>query len=402
MNIAILTDSFPPMIDGVSRCALGYASALHEGNYGNCIVIAPEMPKVEYEYPFPIYTYKSLRLPYAEYRAGHPFTPRLIARLKALNIDILHVHSPFLSMTVARQLRRFLNIPIVFTQHTKWGFDIACAVSNKALRKMVEVYAYNNIDAADEVWAVSRGAGEYLRSQGYKGEFKVMPNGTDFPSCEPDSSLTLEINSRFDLPGDVPVFLFVGRMMWYKNIRLIIEALGILRRRSIDFRMLFVGEGDDLADIITLTEDEGLSDAVFFAGKISNRELLRAYFSRCDLFVFPSVYDNAPLVIKEAAACSCPSVVVRGSSASEILEDGVSGFFADESAQSIADAVLDALSDRERLERVSEAAFEQVYVTWDKVIQESAARYEVVKAAFDRSYAGRAKPAKSYRKVSLL
>jgi len=42
------------MVDGVSRCALGYAKALHEGKYGNLIVIAPRQPRVKYNYPFQV------------------------------------------------------------------------------------------------------------------------------------------------------------------------------------------------------------------------------------------------------------------------------------------------------------------------------------------------------------
>ena len=383
MNIAIITDSFPPMIDGVSRCALGYAHALHERNNGSCVVIAPRMPNINYIYPFPIYMFKSMGLPYAEYRAGHPFMPRLISKLKDMNIDIIHAHSPFISMTIARQLRRFLNIPIVFTQHTKWGYDISRAVSVPTLQKMIEYYAYNNINNADEVWAVSRGAGEYLLNRGYKGDYRVMPNGTDFPTDEIDVSLFQQINSRFNLPDNVPVLLFVGRMMWYKNIRLIIEALDILYKRSFDFRMIFVGDGDDLTEAENFTESKGLSEVVFFAGQINDRNLLRAYFARSDLFVFPSVYDNAPLVIREAAACSCPSLVVHNSSASDILEDGISGFFAYETAESVANTIQSAMSDNIQLKKIAENAFEKVYLPWDIVIKNSLERYDEVKKMFN-------------------
>ncbi|MCL2227626.1 MAG: glycosyltransferase [Oscillospiraceae bacterium] len=384
MNVAILTDSFPPMIDGVSRCALGYANALHEHKGGSCIVIAPRVPSVNYSYPFPVYTYKSVGLPYAEYRAGHPFIPWLVAKLKAMNVDILHVHSPFISMTLARQLRFFLNVPIIFTQHTKWSFDISRAVSVRVPQKMIAYYAHSNISTADEVWAVSRGAGEYLLSHGYRGDFVVMPNATDFPVGGVDTALLRGISSQFGLPDSVPVLLFVGRIMWYKNIRLIIEALSILNGQSFDFRMLFVGDGDDLTDAKELSACMGLSEVAFFAGTVSDRELLRAYFTRSDLFVFPSVYDNAPLVIREAAACRCPSLVVRNSSASEILEDGVSGFFAEEAAESIAHTIKAALSDSKLLKKVASNAFEQVYLPWDKAISNSIARYEEVKQAFDR------------------
>ena len=389
MNVAIITDSFPPMMDGVSRCALGYAQALHDGGYGNCIVVTPRMPNVNREYPFPVYGFNSVGLPYAEYRAGHPFMPKLIKTLKDMKTDILHVHSPFISMTVARQLRYILNIPIVFTQHTKWDFDIACAVSAKILCRGIERYAYNNLSAADELWAVSRGAGEYLVNSGYKGDFIVMPNGTDFTRGDPDPEQASQIRERFRLPAGVPVLLFVGRMIWYKNIALLIDALKILHERSFDFRMIFVGDGEDLPDIEKSAEAKGLEGIVGFTGRVSDRELLKAYYESADLFVFPSVYDNAPLVVREAAACGCPSLVVSGSSASEILENGETGFFADENAESVADTIMSAFSDLGRLEKISEAASEQVYLPWDKVIERSVERYESVINSYSRKSAPR-------------
>jgi len=379
MNVAIITDSFPPMIDGVSRCALGYAKALQEGGYGNSIVITPRMPNIKYDYPFPVYGFSSVSIPYADYRAGHPFIPALVNTLKSMNVDLLHSHSPFTSMILARQLRRFLKIPIVFTQHTKWDFDIAQAISSKVLQRELEHYVYKSISKADEVWAVSRGAGEYLNSRGYKGDFVVMPNGTDFRKTSVDEALVGQLSKRYDLPDGVPVLIFVGRMMWYKNIGLIYDTLEILIKRGFDFRMFFVGDGEDFTDIRKDATSRGIDKYVIFAGRVSDRDELTTYYTRSDLLVFLSTYDNAPLVVQEAAACQCPALVTRGSSTSEILEDGVNGFFVDEDAKEAADAIQKIFTDRKRLEEVSEAASNQVYLPWDKAIRQAVERYEYVK-----------------------
>jgi len=383
MNVAIITDSFPPMMDGVSRSALGYAKALHEGGHGKSIVIAPRVPRLEYDYPFPVYAFPSIKVLYDEYRAGHPFVPHLVRKLKAMNIDILHAHSPFISMTLARELRRYLKIPIVFTQHTKWDFDIAEAVSSKILQKRIERFAYSNLSRADDLWAVSRGAGEHLISRGYNGGYIVMPNGTDFPQCSIDSESLEQINIRYNLPDGVPVLLFVGRMMWYKNVGLILDTLELLHKSQFDFRMFFVGDGEDLSEIKKKTEDKGLSGLVHFVGRVNDRKVLMSYFARSDLFVFLSTYDNAPLVIREAAACACPALVSYGSSTAEIINDGVNGFAVKENAVYAADAIRTIFSDRKRLEDVSLAASQQVYLTWDKAIERAVERYHVVKDAYD-------------------
>ena len=74
-----------------------------------------------------------------------------------------------------------------------------------------------NISACDEVWTVSNGAGENLCKLGYKGRYTVMPNGVDFPRGRVDDALIAKATRGVDLPAGVPVFLFVGRMMWYKG-----------------------------------------------------------------------------------------------------------------------------------------------------------------------------------------
>jgi glycosyltransferase involved in cell wall biosynthesis len=325
-----------------------------------------------------------LGIGYHDFRAGHPFMPKLLSIMQKMDIDIIHAHSPFIAMTVARQLRQFLKIPIVFTQHTKWDYDLARAIPIKPVVRNVERFIYSNISAANDVWAVSRQTGEYLVERGYKGDFFVMPNGTDFPKGVADELLLKSIYARFDLPDNVPVLLFVGRMMWYKGIGLIIEALELLKKRGFDFRMIFIGDGEDLAQAKKMAMSKRLNHLIHFTGRVNDREELRAYYTIANLFILPSVYDNAPLVLQEAAACSCPSLVVRGSSAAEIIMDSDNGYHSELCHKSIADCVCTIFSDRERHENVALAASQRLYTPWSKVAELSVERYKVVKNEYDK------------------
>ena len=386
LNVAFITDSFPPMMDGVSRCVVNYAHTLEEEGYGKCIVVTQNTPGERYQsYPFPVLGFPSMELPRIDYRAGYPFVPKLINDLKKMDIDLIHAHSPFTSMVIARQIRRKLKVPIVFTQHTKWHYDIKRMVRTAALRRVVSMMVYDNIEAADDVWAVSRGAGEYIRTHGFSGEYIVMQNGTDFPKGEPDETRLREVCETYRLSEDRPVMLFVGRMHWYKNIRLILEALALLRAKGLAFDMMMVGDGNDLPEIRLLAAAKGLEDCVHFTGKISDRETLRAIYTRSNLLVFPSVYDTAGLVVQEAAACRCPSLVIRGSAASEVVEDGETGFFAEETPEGVAGTIQSALADRDRLSRVADGAAEHVYLPWPKVLARAVERYNIVLERFKQS-----------------
>jgi len=375
MNIAIITDSFPPMIDGVSRCALGYATALHDGGYGNIIVVTPKVPGLRYDYPFKVYGFPSVSVHYSHYRAGHPFIPHLARKLKKMNIDVIHAHSPFTSMLFARQLRRFLDIPIVFTQHTKWHFDIAQAVSSNTLRREIERYAYMNIRAADEVWAVSHGAGEYLKSRGFKGDYVVIPNGSDSIDTTKSNSTQARLCETLNLSENVPVLLFVGRMMWYKGIALLLEALELLHDRKFDFQMIFVGDGEDFDEIKAQVHGSVLHNHVHFAGNISDRTELMGYYGASDLLLFLSTYDTQGLVVQEAAAVACPALVPAESAPAEFLEDGVTGFISDSDPICVADKIERIFSDKENLKSVGEAASQHVYIPWERAIVKAADRY---------------------------
>ena len=66
---------------------------------------------------------------------------------------------------------------------------------------------------------------ENLRSLGFRGEYRVMENGVDFPRGRATEAEIAAITQRHHLPQDRPVFLFIGRMRWYKGIRLILDGL---------------------------------------------------------------------------------------------------------------------------------------------------------------------------------
>ena len=161
---------------------------------------------------------------------------------------------------LARALRDRIHVPLVFTYHTKFDIDIANAIKGKLLQEEAKKVLVDNITACDEVWTVSHGAGENLKSLGYQGSYLVMPNGVDFPKGRVDESLVREVTKDFDLPENVPMFLFVGRMMWYKGLKIILDALKLLREQGTVFRMVFVGNGGDREEVISYCESLRLSD----------------------------------------------------------------------------------------------------------------------------------------------
>lgn len=378
-KICLINDSFPPVVDGVANAVVNYGTRISL-EHAKAVVVTPYYPDADDSvYPFEVVRYPSIDMTKAlGYRAGMPFSADVLGRLEEEHFDLIHCHCPVTSAMLARTLRSRIDRPIVFTYHTKFDIDIANAVKSRLMREEAARILVQNIAACDEVWTVSRGAGENLRSLGYEGEYLVMPNGVDFPRGRVDDETSRAVAEGLDLPEDVPVFLFVGRMMWYKGIRLILDALKILDKKAADFRMVFVGSGTDRDAITAYCTELGLDGKVFFLPAIRDREAIRAWYCRADLFLFPSTFDTNGLVVREAAACALGSVLVRGSCAAEDVEDGVNGLLIEETAESMAAVLQPLLHDRSVMRRVGEGAQRDLYLSWSDAVAKAYERYGAV------------------------
>lgn len=379
LNICLINDSFPPAIDGVANAVTNYAGIIND-KLGKASVVTPFYPDADdARFGYPILRYPSIDMTKAVgYRAGLPFSAEILEKIEKSNFDLIHSHCPITSTMLARLVRSRIDKPIVFTYHTKFDIDIANAIRSRLLQEEAARALVENINACDEVWTVSRGAGENLRALGYEGEYIVMPNGVDLPRGRVSDALICEVGAAYDLPEGVPVFLYVGRMMWYKGIRITLDALKLLDAQGIDFRMVFVGGGNDKEEIMAYCETLGLGAKVFFSEPIRDRERIRAWYCRADLFLFPSTFDTNGLVVREAAACELGSILVKGSCAAEDSTDGVNSFFMEENAESMA-AVLTALcAHPEEMKRVGQNAQRDLYMSWEESVCRAYERYGIV------------------------
>lgn len=393
-KICLLNDSFPPFIDGVSNTVLNYARVL-DANHGEPLVVTPSVSGVKDNYPFRVVRFPSIdtrkRLGYV---TGYPFSPEAARAVSEESVELLHAHCPFASALLGRELAEAFNLPLVMTWHTKYEVDIAKALKFRKLTAGALIALLSNVNACDEIWTVSKGAGENLRSIGYEGEYIIMPNGVDLPREKVDEAMVESAVGAYDLPHDIPCYLFIGRMMWYKGIKIILDALAELNEKDLDFRMVFVGGGADESEIRQYSDESGLGDKVIFTGPIRNRDTLRAWYQRADLFLFPSTYDTNGLVVREAAASDTAAIIVEGSCAAEGVTDGRNGFFIDENAASLAAKLLDLSKNPEQVKTVGINAGNEIYISWDDAVAQACDRYEIVIDKFKRGEYGTKDPLK--------
>ena len=377
LNICLMSDAFPPVIDGVSNAVLNYAKVISNG-LGSAVAVVPRYPGERYDYPFPVIHYPSVKATKtAGYRVGVPL-PGIIREIKRRPVDIIHCHCPFVSSVISKPLRRSTGAPVIMTYHTKYDVDIANSLDSAIMQAAAKKFIISNIEACDEVWAVSRGAGENLKSLGYSGEYRVMDNGVDFPKGPAAEPLIREVRTELGLEDDLPVYLYIGRMMWYKGIRIILEGLQKAKTAGTRFKMILIGGGEDLKEMTELTNSLGINDDCTFTGPIRDREKLRAYYSLADFFLFPSTFDSAPIAVREAAACGLASLLIRDSASAEPVTDGKNAVLIDENADSLARAVIELSKNREYMRSLGRQAMDDLYMSWDTAVAIAFERYREV------------------------
>lgn len=381
-NVCLMNDSFPPSIDGVANTTFNYAKIINE-KLGQASVITPKYPDVTDNYDFRVYRYSSIdTTKFIGYRAGNPFDLHLLTDINNQSFDIIHTHCPVCSTVLARLLRDTIKKPIILTYHTKFDYDIKKAIDNKLLQEASIKALIANISSVDEVWTVSKGAGENLKSLGYKGNYLVMHNGVDFTKGKQIESINKFVEMKYHINSDKKItkFLFVGRMMWYKGIKLIIDALKEFKNHSNDFQMIFVGNGQDLKDIQNYAIKNDVYNNCIFTGSITDREQLKAIFSLSDLFLFPSVYDTNGIVVREAAATGLASVLIKDSCASEDTINNHNCYWIDNDYKDLANLLIKHIDNVSNYHQVGENAQNELYISWEEAVKIAFDRYkEVVK-----------------------
>ena len=373
-TIGIFNDSFPPIMDGVSLATQNYAYWLHQKNQPVC-VITPKSPNYSDNEPYPIYRYTSIpiigRKPY---RIGLPTIDHTFkTEIENISFGLVHAHCPFSSGRLALSIARKQKIPFVATFHSKYRDDFEHSIHNKYIAKQMTNEIMRFFEKADEVWIPQASVEETIREYGFKGKVEIVDNGNDFATDQPIDPIKKAARQELNISETEMVFLFVGQHIWEKNTRLIIESLAQIN--DLPFKMFFIGIGYAASELKQLAEESGLSDKVEFVGMITDRDRIKQYFAAADLFLFPSIYDNAPLVIREAGAMHTPSILVQGSSSAENVIDNFNGFLISNSVESFSAKLRELIAKPEIIREAGLNASKSIARSWESVTEEVLDRY---------------------------
>ena len=375
LKIGQFTDTFLPVVDGVGRVVQAYAETLSAMGHQVTVVAPMYDTGSRAGFPYELVDFIGTSIPgMKQYKLGEAMLDaHYRKRIRMVELDIVHAHSPFTAGSEALRLAVVRKLPLVATFHSKYYDDFLKATKSESIAKMMTKVVVNFYNRADEVWAVGKNTADVLREYGYEGDIQVMPNGATLRTVHPSD--VEEVSRRFGL-GEDPMILFVGQMDWKKNILTVLEACAEMKKQGTQFKLLLAGQGIDLSAIQQKLHDLNLQDRAQTLGHITDTSLLDGLYTRASVFAFPSLYDAAPMVVREAAVMGTPSVMVRGSTAAEIIRDGENGYLCENDPKDLARVITGILQDREGRDRAGQAARETIPVPWSKVLETAAERYE--------------------------
>lgn len=376
-NILLAVDAWYPQMGGPNVVLANYYKYLSENNEVTAAVPSygrETDERVDRETGVPVMHVRSVYIPIGGFRNCVPGLDGAL-RQRAKQADIFHAHSPFALGNYFANAAKKYDKPSIITFHTKFKDEFMRYTHSRVCTAIMMHRIMSVINKTDYVWTVSNGAAQTLREYGYKGDITIIRNGTDMTVPENARELVDRVNEKYGLADEENVLLFVGRVVQTKNLKLVFSALKKLNG-SVPFKMVVVGDGEGMKEYRQMVFEYGLGDRVLFVGEVTDRQFLKAFYLRADLFVFPSVFDTASLCPIEAAAFGLPTLLVKDSPTSEIIRDGFSGYAVPAAADEWAERLKYILSDKSALAAVRENCRRYVYRSWKDVVAEAEAEYD--------------------------
>jgi phosphatidylinositol alpha 1,6-mannosyltransferase len=310
MRVVIVTESFPPDVNGVAHCALQTARHLVDRGHAP-LVVAPATAaghEPDALAPCPVVRVPSLPLPgYPQVRVALP-SRRVAAAITEHRADIVHLASPFILGVRGMAAAARLGVPAVAVYQTDlagYARTYVGAGESTAWRRIRSVHA-----AADRTLAPSSAALHDLEAHGVP-RVRLWPRGVDTVRFRPehrDEALRRELAPNGEL-----IVGYVGRLAPEKQVELLAGACGLE-----GVRVVIVGDGPS-----ETTLREALPGAVFL-GRRTGDELARI-FASLDVFAHTGPFETFCQTVQEAMASGVPVVAPAAGGPLDLVAHGRTG-----------------------------------------------------------------------------
>lgn len=313
MHAAIVTETYPPDVNGVALTVQSLETGLRERGH-RVSVIRPRDPQAPADADTTCVA--GLGLPrYPGLRFGLPAGRLLQRTWRATRPDAIYVATEGPLGWSAVNAARALGIPVATGFHTRfdhylgrYGFGALAPVARAWMRRM-----HNRGDAT---LVPTRALAHELDAAGFRHVVRLA-RAVDTRQFDP-ALRDPALRARWGAGEDTPVVIHVGRIAPEKNLGLAVRAFRAIQAERADARFVLVGDGPEREALERAHPD------LIFAGVRRSHDLAR-HFASGDLFLFPSTTETFGNVTLEAMASGVATVAFDDGAAHEYIRNGISG-----------------------------------------------------------------------------
>jgi glycosyltransferase involved in cell wall biosynthesis len=305
-----------------------------------------------------------------DYRMSLPFLAerKFKKQVDKFKPDVIHVSTPSLLGKRAILYGNTRNIPIISIYHTHFIAYIEYYFRNVPLlirpfRKLTSMSTADFYNRCSTVYVPTKTIIDELASFGVKQNImKLWQRGINFEVFNPskrDNNFLKSITGN-----DLPTILFASRLVWEKNLKMLIKINNQLKDNGIKFNMIIAGEGNAEREL-----KEAIPDA-FFTGNLKHAELAKLYASS-DIFLFTSISETYGNVVAEAMASGLPCVIANGGGSADFVQNGINGFLCKhDDVELFVDRLKTLINNKETRARFSENGLKFVSgLSWNSLAE---------------------------------
>jgi glycosyltransferase involved in cell wall biosynthesis len=316
LRIGQFTDSFPPVINGVSTFVsehhaelLSRSQAAHVFTFGYARHVDRDAN---------IWRSKGWPLGTSQFRMGWRLSAQ--ARRVADTLDVLHAHEAIDIGHVAAFLVRLKRRPLIFTNHTR--HDLYVLNYPRVLQPMLLRFVSRNIASfirsSTLTTAPSHDSVRWLQSLAPDAadRIRVVRNGIRLDAFDrpPDRAL----RATLGIPEERTVFIYVGRVTPEKNLMAFADALILAVNQGADAHWVVIGDGQSSAALEAKVAP--IQSRVSLLGAMP-RDHIQQYLTMADVFATTSFSEVNPVSVIEAMACGKPYLGLQAAWWDEFADD---------------------------------------------------------------------------------
>lgn len=363
MRVGIFTESYPPLVNGVSTSILMLEHALTKlGHEVFIITVSDNKKDYVLENNGHILRLPSVNLANCyDYKMTSVYPIKAVNMIKKMNLDVIHSNVEFTVGIFARVVSEQLSIPLVHTYHTNWEDYTHYITKNKKIlddicKKLLKylVVFFEDKTVTELIVPSNKIYNLFKDKYKFTKNIHIIQTGIETSKFYKEKFNLKDINSlkkKLGIKKKDFVVMTVSRLAKEKSVDRIINNHKELVKKYSNMKLLIVGDGPDIDKLKDEAKSLGVSDSVIFTGKVPLNDI-PIYYQLGNVFVTASKSETQGLTVVEAISSSLPIVAVKDDSfVNSVIEDFNGFVFTDD--EKYINSISKLYEDKELYNRLS-------------------------------------------------